>query len=737
MHRLLSAALALAGTLVASALPLAAPAQPATPAAAASPAVSPAAPAALAPPRADKRPHVVRSPHGNRVDEYYWLRDDDPKAKRPDVMAYLEAENAYAASRMAPWLPLRSKLVAEMRSRIQEADDSVPSYDRGWWYWERFETGGEYPISMRQRGTPERMDPDAAPEVLLDQPRMARGSAYFAVGGMAVSPDGQWLAWAEDRVGRRVHTLRIKNLVTGEVLPDVTTGVLESLAWANDNRTLFYIRQDPVLLQSGPVWRHVRGTDASRDRLVYEEKDKTQMVGIGRSSSGRYLLVTVGGFDTSETLAVPADAPATRPRVVLQRKPRVRHQADHLDGRWLVQTNEGAPNFRLVSAPEAAPEDRARWRTIVPGRRDAALEGFSALDAGIAYEERVNADTRVRWIPRGGTHAQARTVFEAPATSVSLLPARDAGAAHVGYFVSSLVSPPRIFDHHVQSGRNILRKQRTVRGYEEPLYETRRLWITARDGAQVPVSLAWRRDRAGPDGTAPLYIEGYGAYGYAYAASFSGTRVSLLDRGFVVAIAHVRGGSELGQAWYEAGRLLHKRNTFHDFIDVTDGLLAQRWGAPDKVFATGGSAGGLLMGAVANLAGMKYRAMALHVPFVDALTTMLDETIPLTVNEWAQWGDPRRKKDHDNILSYSPYDNLRAQPYPAMLVTTGLWDSQVQYYEPAKYVARLRERKTNDTELLLHTNLQAGHGGFSGRLESLEDVAREYAFFLAQLGIRE
>jgi len=700
-------------------------------------AVQSAAAPAVSPPRAAKKPFTIKSPHGNRVDEYYWLRDDDPKAKRPEVMAYLEAENAYAAGRMAPWRDLRARLVAEMRSRMQEADDSVPVYDNGWWYWDRFEAGGEYPISMRQRGTPERMDPDAPPQVLLDQPRMAQGGAYFSVGGMAVSPDGQWLAWAEDRVGRRVHTLRIKNLVTGEVLPDVTTGVLEGLAWANDNRTLFYIRQDPVLLQSGPVWRHVRGTDASRDRLVYREQDKTQFVGIGRSASGRYLLITVGGFDTSETLAVPADAPAARPRVVLQRKPRVRHQADHLGGRWIVQTNEGAPNFRLVSAPEATPEDRARWVTLVPGRRDAALESFSALESGIAYEERVNADTRVRWIPRGGTHAQARTIFEAPASVVSLMPARDPKAAHVGYLVSSLVSPSRTFDHHVDTSRSILRKQRVVPGYDERLYETRRVWIAARDGARVPVSLAWRRDRAGPDGTAPLYIEGYGSYGAAYPPNFSGNRISLLDRGFVMAIAHVRGGSELGQAWYEAGRLLNKRNTFHDFVDVTDGLLAQRWGAPDKVFASGASAGGLLMGAVANLAGMKYRAMALHVPFVDALTTMLDETIPLTVNEWTQWGDPRRKRAHDYILSYSPYDNLRAQPYPAMLVTTGLWDSQVAYWEPAKYVARLRERKTNDTELLLHTNMQAGHGGFSGRLESLEDVAREYAFFLAQLGIKE
>ena len=731
MQRLLRALLAFAAALSTLAGPPPARAQGA--------AAGPSAPAAgsVSPPRAEKKPFIVKSPHGNRVDEYHWLRDDDPKAKRPEVLAHLEAENAWYASRMAPSMALQSRLLAEMRSRIQEVDDSVPVYDNGWWYWNRFEAGGEYPISMRQRGTPERMDPDAPPQVLLDQPRMTQGGAYFSVGGMAVSPDGQWLAWTEDRVGRRVHTLRIKNLLTGEVLPDVTTGVLEALAWANDNRTLFYIRQDPVLLQSGPVWRHVRGTDSSQDRLVYEERDKTQFVGIGRSASGRFLLITVGGFDTSETLAVPADRPAARPRVVLQRKPRVRHQADHLGTRWIVQTNEGAPNFRLVSAPEAAPEDRARWVTLVPGRREAALESFSALEAGIAYEERVNADTRVRWIPRGGTHAQARTVFEATATVVSLLPARDAKAAHVGYHVSSLVLPPRTFDHHLESGRNILRKQRVVHGYDEPLYETRRVWITARDGARVPVSLAWRRDRAAPNGTAPLYLEGYGSYGFAYAPNFSGSRISLLDRGFVVAIAHVRGGSELGQAWYEAGRLLNKRNTFHDFIDATDGLLAQGWGAPDKVVATGTSAGGLLMGAVANLAGTKYRALALHVPFVDALTTMLDETIPLTANEWTQWGDPRRKRAYDYILSYSPYDNLRGQPYPAMLVTTSLWDSQVPYWEPAKFVARMRERKTNDTELLLRTNLQAGHGGLSGRLESLEHAASEYAFFLAQLGIRD
>lgn len=702
---------------------------PAAPAAAGS---AVPAPGTLAPPVAARQPHVVKSPHGERVDEYHWLRDDDPKAKRPEILAYLQAENDYTAKMLAPLAPLQSELVAEMRSRIREDDSSPPVYDQGWWVWREYAAGAEYPVHKRRRGSPERADPKARVQVLLDEPARAAGHAYWSVGSMAVSPDGRYLAWTEDTAGRRMHTLRIRDLVRGEDLPEAVPGVLESLAWAADGRTLFYIRQDPVTLQSGPVWRHRVGTPADDDVLVYDEPDKTLFTAVQTSASRRYVIISVSGFDTAETLAVPAARPTEPPRVVLARRDKVRHSADHLRGRWILRTNEGAPNFRLVQAPESAPDDRRRWKTLVPGREQATLEGFALLERGIAIEERVEADRRVRLYAGG----RWQTVAGAAAATVSLGEVRDPRAAHLRFTVTSMVRPTETWDLHVASGARTLRKRQPVPNYDASLYATERLWVSARDGARVPVTLAWRRDRARFDGTAPLLLTGYGAYGSSYDPTFSSNRPSLMDRGFVVAIAHVRGGAELGEGWYEAGRLLHKWNTFNDFVDVAEALVRQQRAAPDKLFASGGSAGGLLMGVVANVAPQRFAGIAADVPFVDALTTMLDETIPLTANEWTQWGDPREKAAHDYILSYSPYDNIRAQDYPPMLVTTGLWDSQVQYFEPVKYVAKLRALKTDANPLLLHVNMDAGHGGASGRFEVLAEIAREYAFFIDLAGRR-
>jgi oligopeptidase B len=688
------------------------------------------------PPVARQVPHVVKSPHGDRVDEYFWLRDDDAERKRPDIVEHLKAETAYAEAMLAPGRALHDKLVAEMRGRIREDDSSVPAYDHGWWTWRRFEPGAEYPVLMRRKGTPAGPDFDAPEQVVLDQPARAKGQRYYDVGATAVSPDGRYLAWTEDTGGRRIHTLRVRDLQTGELLPDAIGGVLEPVVWAADNRTIFYIRQDPVTLQSGPVFRHVLGTAAGADVKVYEERDKTQFVSIGRSASGRFVVIHIGGHDTAETRAVPTDRPTARPRVVLARKPGVRHDADHLDGRWVVRTNERARNFRLVEAPEKTPDDRRTWRTLVPARRDAAIDGFALFHGAVAIEERVDADPRVRVLPLAGSGAMAVTVGE-PAVATSLGENLDPAARHVRHVATSLVRPETTFDLELATGQRTLRKERPVPGYDASLYRTERLWAPARDGLRIPVTVAWRVDRARRDGRAPAYIDGYGAYGYSNDPHFASTRVSLLDRGFVVAIAHVRGGAELGQDWYEAGRLMRKKNTFNDYVDVTEFLVRERWADPKRVFGSGGSAGGLLIGAVANMAGDLYRGLALHVPFVDAVTTMLDETIPLTANEWSQWGDPRKARDYRYILSYSPYDNIAARPYPAMLVTTGLWDSQVQYYEPAKYVARLRARKTDANPLLFHVQMDAGHGGRPGRFEALDEVAREYVFFLGLAGITE
>ena len=686
------------------------------------------------PPEAPQKPHTVESPSGNRVDEYYWLRDDDEKAKRPEVMQYLEAETAYSKAMLAPLDKLREQLIGEMKTRIKQDDASPPQYNSGWWAWTRFDKGAEYPRLMRRAGTPQGMNPKAREEVVLDLPRRAKGQSFFNLGFSAVSPDHRLVAWTEDTKGRRIHTLHFRDLVTGKVLEDAIPGVLEAVAWAADNRTVFYILQDPVTLQSGPVKRHRLGTPASEDATVYEEADKTLFTVIYPSASREQLIIHIDGFDTTETLAVALDKPDSAPRVVLPRRAGVRSYADHLAGRWVIRTNDHALNFRLVEAANRAPEDTAQWKDLVPAREDAAIDGFALMRHGIVLEERVDAAKRLRVLPSDGKPPYVVPAGGGAAT-MELLPNPDADSPWLRYSVTSMTQPLSTWDLNLATGQRVLRKTEPVPGYDPRRYATERAWAPARDGKRIPVVLAWRTDRAARNGRAPLLVTGYGAYGIPNDPKCRVGRLPLLDRGFVVAIAQVRGGSELGQGWYEDGRLMHKQNTFNDFIDATRYLVAEGWGAKDKVFASGGSAGGLLMGAIANQAGMDYRGIALHVPFVDAVTTMLDESIPLTANEWTQWGDPRRQPDYDYILSYSPYDNIAARPYPAMLVTTGLWDSQVQYYEPSKYVARLRAKKTDDNPLLMDVNLTAGHHGATGRFQKLRDAALEQAFFLSLAGM--
>jgi len=686
-------------------------------------------------PVAQQRPHLVASPHGARVDEYYWMRDDDPQAKRSEIVEHLQAENAYTEAMLVSLAPLREALVAEMRARIKEDDSSVPVYDNGYWTWRRFTTGAEYPTLLRRRGGPDGPDATASEEVLLDLPELARSHAYFSLGALAVSPDNRWLAYTEDTVGRRMYTLRLRDLLTGAPAAEAIDGVLADVEWAADSSTVFYLRQDPQTLVRGTVYRHLRGTDPAKDVLVYDEADPELYTGIARSASRRHLMIQLEGYDTTETRVVPLDAPATTPRTVLPRRDGVRTYADHLDDRWILRTNDAAPNFRLVAAPDDEPAERARWRDVVPARDDAAVDDFALFERAIVIEERVEAVSRVRVLPADG--ATFTVAADEAAFAMNLGANPDPAARSVRYSYTSMTTPATIYDVDLVSGARQLRKVQPVLGYDPALYATERVWAPARDGKRIPVSLAYRRDIFQRDGSAPLYIEAYGAYGIANDPYFSSNRVSLFDRGFVVAIAHVRGGSELGQGWYEDGRLLNKRNTFRDFVDVADHLVREGYGAKDRVFAAGGSAGGLLMGAVANEAPDRFRGIALHVPFVDVVTTMLDESIPLTTNEWAQWGDPREKPYYDAMLAYSPYDNLAARDYPAMLVTTGLWDPMVQYYEPAKYVARLRARKTDRNPLLFHITMEAGHSGKSGRFERLAEVAREYAFFFDLAGIRE
>lgn len=691
-----------------------------------------ALPAAAAPPQppvAAQRPGIVRSPHGDREDPYLWLRDDDPVRKRPEVMAWLKAENAYTEAMLKPTAALQKRLVAEMRARIRPDDRGAPVYDNGYWLDWRYPPGSEYPLHVRRR------TPDGKEEVVLDVPAMARGHAYYALGGFQISPDNRYVAFVEDVQGRRIHTLRVRDLKTGTLLPDRIPGVLEELAWAADSRTIFYIRQDPVLLQMGPVWRHEIGRPAAEDRLVYDEPDKRYTITLGRTASREFVTLHLESETDDELRIVPAADPSATPRVFIPRRAGHEYAADHLNGRWIVSTNDGAPDFRLVEVDPQAPADAARWRDLVPARDGIALEDFALFDRGIALNERVQGALQVRVIGHDGRERFVSRPDE-PAYEMRLERHPEAGVAAVRARVQSMVTPPTLVDIDLQTGDRRTVKRDELPGYDPALYATERLWAPTADGRQrIPVAIAYRKDRVRRDGRAPMLILGYGAYGLSYDPDFDATRLPLLDRGFVVAIAQVRGGADLGRAWYEDGRLLRKKNSFDDFVAATDFLVQQRIADPQRVFALGRSAGGLLMGAIVNQAGEKYRGVLLGVPFVDVVTTMLDETIPLTTTEFTQWGDPRDKAAYDYMLSYSPYDGLKRGPYPALFVTAGLWDSQVQYFEPAKYVAKLRTLKTDPRPLLLHTDLSAGHFGRSGRYDALRDSAREWAFVLDQAGL--
>jgi oligopeptidase B len=588
---------------------------------------------------------------------------------------------------------------------------------------------------MRRRGGPPGPDAGAPDETMLDGNALARGHAFFRISAAEVSPDGAMVAWTEDTVGRRGHSLRIRDLRTGRDLADRVEGTLEPVVWAADGRSLFYMRQDPVLLQSGPVCRHVLGTPASADAVVHDEADETLFTEIEASADRRHLLVEMEGYDTSELRALPLDRPTEPLRVVIPREPGVRSYADHLDGRWVIRTNRDARNFRLMVAADDAVADRARWTELVPHRADASLDGFALLRGGVAVAERAEANARVRLVPWSGGAGTVVPTREA-AFAMDLADNPDPANPAVRVTYTSMVTPRTVIDVDLATGAQAVRKVQPVVGYDPLEFESARAWAPSRDGKRIPVSICWKRDAWSRDGRHPMLVEGYGAYGFPSDAQFDLAGVSLMRRGFALAVAHVRGGADMGQDWYEDGRLMRKRNTFQDFVDATDFLQREGWADPRRTFATGGSAGGLLMGAVANMAGDRYRGIGIHVPFVDALTTMLDATIPLTTNEWTQWGNPVESREaYEYILSYSPYDNLAAKAYPAMLVTTGLWDSQVQYFEPAKYVARLRRLKTDANPLVMHVNMEAGHGGKSGRFERLAQVAREQAFFLDLAGI--
>jgi oligopeptidase B len=680
------------------------------------------------PPQAPRRPHVLRNHGDERVDDWYWLRDRTD----PAVIAHLEAENAYAEAVLAPVADLRDRIYDEIRGRIQETDETAAVPDGPWSYFTRTVEGEQYVIHCR------RPRAGGGEQVLLDENALAAGHDYFSLGGFEVSPDHRLLAYSTDLNGGERYTLHFRDLDTGEDLDERVDNVTYGLAWADDLRTCFYVRPDAAM-RPDEVWRHRLGTAADEDVLVYREDDERFFLDLGRTRSGNYVLIESSSKLTAETWFVPTDAPDSAPRVVEPREHGHEYSVDHhrddmLGDRFLVVTNaDGAQNFKLVAAPVADP-GRANWTEAVPHRADVRLDAANAFADHVVLSERADGLDRLRVL--GLRDDTARTLPAAdPVYSMWVGPNAEFDAKVLRYGYTSLVAPATDLDYDPAADTaTVVRVQPVLGGFDPSRYTSARVWATADDGTRVPISVVNRRDVA-LDGGAPLLLAGYGAYEHSSDPAFRASRLSLLDRGFVCAIAHVRGGGELGRGWYEDGKLAHKANTFTDFIACAETLVANGYTTAGRIVARGGSAGGLLMGVIANLRPELFAAIVAEVPFVDVVTTMLDPDLPLTITEWEEWGDPREAGAYARMKSYSPYDNVTARAYPAMFVTSGLNDPRVQYWEPAKWVAKLRANTTSDRPILLRTEMGAGHGGPSGRYDAWRDEATVLAFVCSSVGV--
>jgi oligopeptidase B len=679
--------------------------------------------AQVAPPVADVRPQEVAAPHGHvRIDPYYWMNDRED----PDVLAYLRAENAYTEAVMAHTAELQERLFQEIRGRIQETDMSVP-YRRGdYWYYSRNEEGKEHAIHARRRGSM-----DGPEEILLDDNVRAAGKAFYS-SSLQVSPGDDILAFAEDTLGRNVVTIRFQNLRTGEMFDDVITGASWNMVWAEDNRTIFYATRDPVTLRTYRIYRHELGTDPADDELVYEETDETFSTSVDKSRSRDHIIIGSRQTLANEFRYTSAHRPTEPFRVFLPRERGHEHSVDEIGGYFYIRTNDGATNFRLMRTPVDR-TGREHWEEVVPHRDDVYLQGFTLFRDHLVLSERRDGlmQLRVRAWAGDDEHYLA---FDEQAYVVFAVQNPEADTRTLRFMYQSMTTPSSIYDYDMETrDRTLLKRTEVLGGYDPADYRTERRFATVRDGTRVPVTLVYRDDLRS-DGPQPLLLYGYGSYGSSTDPTFSSLRLSLLDRGFIYAIAHIRGGQEFGRAWYEAGKLLEKKNTFFDFIDVAEHLVENGYTEPAQLYAEGGSAGGLLMGAVINYRPDLFHGIVAAVPFVDVVTTMLDETIPLTTFEWDEWGDPRQPAYYEYMLSYSPYDNVAAVAYPNLLVTSGLHDSQVQYFEPTKWVARLRATATGDNRILLRTNMEAGHGGAAGRYQRWREIAFNYAFLLDLAG---
>jgi oligopeptidase B len=674
------------------------------------------------PPVAEQRLDEV-SIHGDRrIDEYYWIRDD--QRSDPDVLALLTAENQYTRDMLAHTEPLQEALFQEISLRLPSRDRSVPVKKGDYRYFREFRDGGEYPVYKR-------MDKHGNESVLLDSNRLSRGHSYYQIGNWAVSPNEKLLAFVEDTVSRREYRLRIKNLDTGRFSAVVREGISASLAWAADNQTLFYVRQHPQTLLPYQVYRHRLGEQ--EDTLVYEQADPAYYVSVSLERAQQYILISLSSTDATRILLLDAARPEAVAVPFLPPEPRHEYRIRHARDWFYVRTNWNAPNFRLMRVPVDQIGRREHWEEVVAHREDVLLEDFEVFDDFLVLSERREGLTGIRMIDRH-TGEQRQLSFADPAYTASLHSNPELEATSLRYQYSSLTTPDSVFEVDMRTGETTTLKEDAVIGdFAADRYRSERFFFSARDGARVPVSLVYRKDRF-ERGRNPGYVYAYGAYGFSTNPSFQSRRLSLLDRGFVYAIIHVRGGEEMGRKWYEDGRLMAKRNTFNDFVDGTRELAARGYVDPHRVVAAGGSAGGLLMGVIVNEAPELYAGVVAHVPFVDVVTTMLDESIPLTTGEFTEWGNPKDIESYRYMHSYSPYDQVRAQDYPNLLVTTGLHDSQVQYFEPVKWVSRLRRLKTDNNKLLLDIDMETGHGGSSGRYERYKRDAMEYAFILDVVG---
>lgn len=680
------------------------------------------------PPVAKIIPHTIEKHGHTRTDNYYWLNERE----NPEVIDYLNQENEYYRQSTAHTKEFQNDLFEEMKARIKQDDESVPYFYNGYFYITRFEKGKDYPIHSRKKA-----NLDAPEEILFDCNEMAKGYAYFNLSGLSISEDNTMAAFGIDTVSRRQYTIQVKNLLTGEILPVKLENTTGGSTWASDNLTLFYSRKDEVTLRSDKIYKHKIGTTADNDSLVYFEKDETFDVSIYKSKSKKYLIIHSGSTMTTEYQTVLSATPDAKFKVFQKRTRGLEYSISHYNDEFYILTNKDkATNFKLMKTPENA-TSKENWTDVIPHREDVLLEDLDIFKNYLVITERSNGLNRI-WIKPWSGKGEYYLPFGSETYMAYTTTNLDFDTEILRYSYQSLATPASVIDFNMKTKEKTVLKEQAVLGgkFDKDDYTEERIWATAKDGTKVPISMIYRKGLK-KDGKNPLLLYAYGSYGVTMDCHFSSVRLSLLDRGFIFAIAHVRGGEDLGRQWYDTGKLLKKKNTFTDFIDCSKFVIDQKYTSAEHLYAEGGSAGGLLMGAIINMAPNLYNGVVAQVPFVDVVTTMLDDTIPLTTGEYDEWGNPNMKKYYNYMLSYSPYDNVVAQDYPNLYISTGLHDSQVQYWEPAKWVAKLRILKTDKNQLFLDTNMEAGHGGASGRFEAIKEIAKEFSFLLDLEGIKK